>query len=155
GLLLARGASREKEIAIRAAAGASRWRLVRQLLTESMMLAILGGALALMLAIWLTKGLAELSDVIPRAEEISVDHRLLGFTLAISLLTGLVFGLLPALQLSRPNLNESLKEGGRGAFGFGGSRLRGLLVISEVALTLILLAGAVLMTKRLVLLAIE
>jgi putative ABC transport system permease protein len=114
GLLLARAASREKEVAIRAAIGASRWRLVRQLLSESMLLAIVGGALALLLARWATRALIALSVGIPRVKEIGVDHHVLGFTIVISLGAGLVFGLLPALQISKPNLNESLKEGGRG-----------------------------------------
>src|SRR5215475_1186422 len=151
GLLLTRGASREKEVAIRTAVGAGRWRLVRQLGAESMILAILGGALALLVIILVYKSL-DRDSVIPTWELVSY---LLGVTLAISLLTGLIFGLLPALQLSRPNLNESLKEGGRGAVGFSRSRLRSLLVISELALTVILLAGAMLMVKRFVLLMFE
>ncbi len=153
GHLLTRGASREKEVAIRAAVGASRWRLVRQLLTESMLLVMAGGALALLLAIWATRLLVtfntRFTTGIPRVEEVGIDHRVLGFTIAISLLTGLVFGLFPALQISRPNLNESLKEGGRGAAGFGRYRLRSLLVISELALSLILLVEAVLMMESL------
>ena len=149
GLLLARGASREKEVAIRAAVGASRWRLARQMLTESVLLAIVGGALALLLARWATRALIALSVGIPRVKEIGVDHRVLGFTIVISLGAGLVFGLLPALQISKPNLNESLKEGGRGAVGVGRHRLRSLLVVSEVALSLILLVGAGLMIKSL------
>src|SRR5499426_305746 len=149
GLLLARAASREKEVAIRAAVGASRWRLAQQLLTESMLLAIVGGALALLLARWATRALIALSVGIPRVKEIGVDHRVLGFTIVISLGAGLVFGLLPALQISKPNLNESLKEGGRGAAGVGRHRLRSLLVVSEVALSLILLVGAGLMIKSL------
>ncbi len=146
-LLLARNASREREVAIRAAHGASRWRLIRQHLTESALLAVAGAALGLLLAAWATDTLVALSAGIPRAEEIGIDRRALGFTLAISLLTGLVFGLLPALQISRPNLNESLKEGGRGSSGFSRHRLRSLLVISEVALSLMLLVGAGLMIK--------
>jgi putative ABC transport system permease protein len=146
-LLLARNASREREVAIRAALGASRWRLIRQHLTESALLAVAGGAMALLLAVWATETLVALSVGIPRVEEIGIDRRALGFTLAISLLTGLVFGLLPALQISKPNLNESLKEGGRGSSGFSRHRLRSLLVISEVALSLMLLVGAGLMIK--------
>jgi putative ABC transport system permease protein len=149
GLLLARGASREKEIAIRTAVGAGRWRLARQLLTESMLLAIAGGVLGLLFAIWTPRALVALNPGIPRVEEIGVDHRVLGFTLAISLGAGLVFGLFPALQISSANLNESLKEGGRGAVGFSRYRLRSLLVISELALSLILLGGAMLMIKGL------
>jgi putative ABC transport system permease protein len=146
-LLLARAASREKEFAVRAALGASRWRLIRQLGVESMLLAIVGGAFALLLAPWATRALVALSAGIPRAKEIGVDHRVLGFTLAVSLLTGLIFGLFPALQISKPDLNESLKDGGRGAVGFGRYRLRSLLVVSEVALSMVLLVGAGLTIK--------
>jgi putative ABC transport system permease protein len=146
-LLLARAASREKEFAVRAALGASRWRLMRQLGVESMLLAMVGGALALLLAPWTTKALVALSAGIPRMEEIGVDHRVLGFTLAVSLLTGLIFGLFPALQISKPDLNESLKEGGRGGGGVRRHRLRSLLVVTEVALSMVLLVGAGLMIK--------
>ncbi len=149
GHLLTRGASREKEVAIRAAVGASRWRLAQQMLTESMLLVIVGGALALPLAIGATKLLVRFNTIIstgiPRAEEVSIDNRAIWFTIAVSLCAGLVFGLFPALQISRPNLNESLKEGGRGAVRFGRYRLRSLLVISELALSLILLVETVLM----------
>ncbi len=151
GLLLTRGASREKEVAIRTAVGAGRWRLVRQLGVESMILAILGGALAALVIILALKALAGDGDILAWEDLIY----LLGLTLVISLGAGLVFGLLPALQISSPDLNESLKEGGRGTIGFGPSRLRRLLVISELALTLILLAGAMLMIKRFVLLIDE
>jgi predicted permease len=146
-LLLARAASREKEVAIRAALGASRWRLIRQMLTESLMIALAGGALALLLAIGATKALVALGAGIPRVEEIAIDRRVLGFTFAISLLTSLIFGILPALQISKPKLNESLKEGGQGASGVSQPGLRSLLVISEVALSLVLLVGAGLMIK--------
>jgi predicted permease len=146
-LLLARAAAREKEVAIRAALGAGRWRLMRQMFTESLMLALAGGALAFLLAIGATKALVALSAGIPRVEEIAIDWRVLGFTFAISLLTSLIFGILPALQISKPKLNESLKEGGHGSSGVSQPGLRSLLVISEVALSLVLLVGAGLMIK--------
>jgi putative ABC transport system permease protein len=146
-LLLARAAAREKEVAIRAALGAGRWRLMRQMLTESLMLALAGGALAFLLAIGATKALVALSAGIPRVEEIAIDWHVLSFTFAISLLTSLIFGILPALQISKPRLNESLKEGGHGSSGVGRPALRSLLVISEIALSLVLLVGAGLMIK--------
>jgi predicted permease len=146
-LLLARAAAREKEVAIRAALGASRWRLMRQMLTESLMLALVGGALALLLAILATKALVALGTGIPRMNGVAIDRRALGFTFAISLLTSLIFGILPALQISKPKLNRSLKEGGHGLSGASQRGLRSLLVISEVALSLVLLVGAGLMIK--------
>ncbi|HKP87590.1 MAG TPA: ABC transporter permease [Blastocatellia bacterium] len=148
-LLLARAASRQKEIAIRTAVGASRWRIVRQLLTESMVLAVVGGGFGLLLALWGIDVLIAIRPAnIPRLKEISLDPGVLGFTMAVSIVTGLIFGVAPALQASKPDLNETLKDGGRGSTGSTRRvRLRSLLVISEVALSLILLIGAGLLIK--------
>jgi putative ABC transport system permease protein len=140
---------RQREIAIRLSLGANRARIIRQLLTESMMLATLGGVVGLLVAL-LGKSLLVVNDSgLPRVEEISIDGRVLGFTLALSLLTGLIFGLVPALQVSKPNLNELLKDGGAkgGMEGSHRHRLCSLLVISEVALSLMLLISAGLMLK--------
>jgi putative ABC transport system permease protein len=141
-LLLVRASSRQKEMAVRVALGASRATLVRQLLTESALLAALGALLGILLAFWGTSLIAaQLPDGIPRLQEVRVDAPVLLFTLTISLLTGLLFGLFPALQASRPNLTEGLKEGDRGSSG-PRQRLRSVLVVGEVALTLTLLVGA-------------
>ncbi len=148
-LLLARGAGREREMSIRTALGAGRLRLARQLLTESVLLAGLGGVLGLLLALWGTDALVALSpESFPRLQEIKLDGRVIGFTLLVSLLTGVVFGLAPALQVSRLDLNSSLKEGGRGGSdGSGRRRLRSALIVTEVALTMVLLVGAGLMIR--------
>jgi len=147
-LLLARAAGRQKEMAIRAALGASRWRVVRQLLSESLLLAISGGAAGLLLAWRLVALLLSIApDNLPRAQDIRLDTRVAGFTLVVSLLTGIVFGLLPALQASKINFGEALKEGGRGAAGLLRRRLRGFLVVGEVALALALLIGAGLLIR--------
>ncbi len=148
-LLLARSSSRQKEMAIRTALGASRWRIARQLLVESLLLASIGGALGLLLAWWGVDLLVALSpEGTPRLDEIKLDASVFGFTLIISLVTGVLFGLTPALQSSRPDLNEALKEGSRGSTeGARRNRLRSVLVITEVALTLVLMVGAGLMLK--------
>jgi putative ABC transport system permease protein len=147
-LLLARVATRQREIAIRLALGATRLRLVRQLLTESVLLALLGGAFGLLMASWGVHLLIRLSPSnLPRLTEVSIDGRVLGLTLTLSILTGLIFGLLPALQAARFSLNETLKESGRGAEGARQHRARSMLVIAEVALSLVLLLGAGLMIR--------
>jgi putative ABC transport system permease protein len=141
-LLLVRASTRRREMSVRVALGANRSRIIRQLLTESFLLALLGAALGILIALWGTSFIAnQLPDGIPRLAEASVDLRVLGFTLGVSLLTGLLFGLVPSLQASRLNLTEVLKEGDRGSAG-GRGRLRSVLVVSEVALTLTLLVGA-------------
>ena len=151
-LRLASATSRYREFAIRAALGASRVRVVRQFLTESVLLSLLGGAAGLILAVWVVRALVFLMPKdTPRLEEIRLDYRVVLFTLGTSLLTGLVFGLAPAFQAAKTNLNDVLKESGRGASDTSQRlRLRNLLVVSEFALSLVLLIGAGLMIKSLV-----
>lgn len=148
-LLLARAAGRQREMAIRASLGAGKGRILGQLLTESVLLAFAGGGLGLLLAVWGTAALANLPSLgIPRLASAGVDGRALAFTLVVSLLTGILFGLAPALHASRFNLFRSLKEGGRTATdGIGRSRLRALLVISQVSLAVVLLIGASLLIE--------
>jgi putative ABC transport system permease protein len=152
-LQLARSSSRQKEIALRSALGATRWQVTRQLLVESVLLALLGGAAGVLLSRW---GLALsrrsippfIINHVPGLRHLEVDSRVLLFTVSIALLTGIVAGLVPALHVSRPDVNEILKEGTRGGnAGVGGKRLRSLLVISEMALALVLLVGAGLMVN--------
>jgi len=143
-LLLSRAASRQKEIAIRVAMGAGRARIIQQMLTESVLLALMGGVIGLLLALWGIYAFVTLHPGgLPRLNEVGIDSRVLGFSLLISLLTGVVFGLAPALQASKPDLLMTMKEsGGQATTGTGGRRIRNLLVITEVALALVLLIGA-------------
>lgn len=148
-LLLVRSAARQQEIAVRRALGAGRFRLIRQFLTESVLLALAGGILGSLLAMWGVEFLVRLSPGnIPRLDEVRLNWRVLLFTLVVSLLTGAIFGLIPALHATNPNLTESLKEGGRSSTeGLRGARLRNALVVAEIAIALVLLVGAGLMIK--------
>jgi putative ABC transport system permease protein len=155
-LLLVRAAGREREMAIRAALGAGRAQILRQLLAESLLLAIAGAAAGLAIGIWGSQGLLALApDTLTRGDLLSqatpidrmLDWRLLAFTLAAALATGIVFGLAPALHLARGNLSTALKEGGRATAGAGMARMRGALVVVEIALAMILLVGATLLIR--------
>jgi len=151
-LLLARATVREKEIAIRSALGADRARLIRQLLAESLLLAGLGGIAGILLTLWTSNFLTVFMPPahLPVGLPLGVDGRILGFTLALSIVTGVIFGLAPALQISRPNVNASLKDGGRTASSSSGQhRLRNLLVVTETILAVVLLAGAGLLVRSL------
>src|SRR5258705_8129007 len=153
-LLLTRSLSRQKEVAIRSALGASRWRVIRQLLTESVLLSVMGGIAGLLVAYWGEHGLvAALPDnqlnALPFLKSLHIDLGILAFSFGLSLLTGIVFGLAPALQSTRLDLNDVLKEGGRNSAGGSGHRLRGALVMTEIALAVVLLVGAGLMMKSL------
>jgi putative ABC transport system permease protein len=150
-LLLARATSRHREMSIRSALGANRLRIVRQLLTESVVLSIVGGAVGLLFAVWWSRLLISLGkDDIPRAVQVGLDWRVLGFTAGVSLLTGLVFGLFPALHASKTDLTESLKEGGRsGSSGARRNLMRSVLVVSELAIAIVLLVGAGLLIQSL------
>jgi len=146
-LMLARATARQKEFALRAALGASRWRIVRQVMVESLLLAVIGGALGFVLSLWALRLLLTAIPIeLPFWMNFGVDLRVLGFTLGITVLTGLIFGAVPAFQTSRVDLNDTLKEGGRGSIGLR-ARSRSLLVVTEIALSLVLLAGAGLMIR--------
>ena len=150
-LLLVRAAARQKEIALRTALGASRFRIVRQMITESLLLSILGGALGAALAMWGVKLLVSLSEgSLPRTADVKIDATVLGFTLLISIFTGLLFGLAPAFRTMKVNLIDSLKEGTRGAEGTLRNRTRSLLVVFESAVAVMLLIGAGLLVRSLI-----
>ncbi|HEV7890005.1 MAG TPA: ABC transporter permease [Pyrinomonadaceae bacterium] len=150
-LMLARSAVRQKEIAVRAALGASRWRVVRQLLTESVLLSLVGGGLGLLIAMWGVDLLLKLNGTrIPRAAEIGLDSRVMLFTLGVSVLTGIVFGLAPAFQTSDVNLHDTLKEGGRSGKTAVRRGVRNALVIAEMSFAVILLVGAGLLVRSFV-----
>lgn len=147
-LLLARGLARQKEIAVRAALGASRWRLIRQLLTETTVIGLLGGAGGLLVAYWGLYGLLKLPQNFVNTNSATLDGRVLFFALAISVITGWLFGLIPALQLARPDLQSFLKEGARGSGeGSRWNRVRGGFVVAQVALSLVMLVSAGLLLR--------
>jgi len=153
-LLLTRSLARQKEVAVRSALGASRWRVIRQLLTESLLLSIIGGAAGLLIAYWGTPALVSALpetqlSAMPFLKSLHIDASILAFSFGLSLLTGLIFGLAPALQSTRLDLNEVLKEGGRNTSAGAGHRLRSAMVVSEIALAVVLLIGAGLMMKSL------
>ena len=148
-LLLARAAGRTKEVAIRTALGAERWNIIRQLLTESIVLSLIGGAIGLLLAYWSVRALVAVNPSnVPRVDELGLDANVLLFTVLVSVGTGVLFGVMPALQISKSDLQSTLREGGRsGAGDRGGQRVRRVLVVAEVALALTLLVGAGLLVK--------
>jgi putative ABC transport system permease protein len=147
-LMLARGERRQRDIAVRRALGADRWRIIQQLLTESVVLALLGGVAGVALAYWaVTLFLATRPTSIPRLDLVAIDGRVLAFAAAASMITGVLFGLVPALRTSSPDLVSGLKQGGRGTSGFSSTMLRASLVVAQVALALMLLVGAGLMLR--------
>ena len=147
-LLLARAAAREREIAVRSALGASRGRIVRQLLTESLLVGVIGGGLGLLLATWAVMSLrASETSLLPRLGEVRIDGLVILFSLVLAVVTGLVFGLVPALRLSSGRLHDAIKEGARGASGGAVARFRHALVLAEVALAVVLLVGAGLLIR--------
>jgi putative ABC transport system permease protein len=148
-LMLARSSARQREMAIRLALGAARGRLVMQLLTESLLLSLAGGVVALLAVVWLLDLLVRVVPAdIPRLHEVNFDSGVLLFVFAVSMLTGVLFGLVPALQASRPDLTMNLKDGGKGAgTGLRGQRFRGALVVTEIALSLILMIAAGLLLR--------
>jgi putative ABC transport system permease protein len=153
-LLLTRSLSRSKEVAIRTALGASRWRVVQQMLTESILLSVAGGVAGLLIAFWGVQGLVALLpesqlNALPFLRSLGIDLRIVGFSFGLSLLTGVAFGLAPALHASRLDLNDLLKEGGRSSTGGARHRLRSALVIAEIAFAVVLLVGAGLMMRSL------
>jgi putative ABC transport system permease protein len=153
-LLLTRSLARQKEVAVRSALGASRWRVIRQLLTESLLLSVIGGAAGLVIAYWGTPALVAVLpqsqlSAMPFLKSLHIDGGVLAFSFGLSVLTGLIFGLAPALQSSRLDLNEVLKEGGRNMAAGAGHRLRSAMVVTEIALAVVLLIGAGLMMKSL------
>ena len=150
-LLLARAATRRKEFAVRAALGASRWRLARQMLVESLLLAIAGGVVGLVLASWTISVLSRVThETVPRMNSLAINGKILTFNLAVSMLTGILFGVLPALRSSRTDLHETLKDSSATTTDVAGKKLRGTLVVAEVALSVSLLVGAGLLVKSLV-----
>ena len=148
-LLLSRAAGRQKEIGLRLALGASRGRLIRQLLTESVLLSVIGGALGILFALWIKDGLLAVNDWGPKSLEPKLDWRVLGFTMALSLLTGIIFGLAPAWKATNVDLTPALKDSGRGSSAVSRSLLSRGLVVAQVALSLLLLVGAGLFVRTL------
>ncbi len=151
-LLLVKAAAREREIAVRSALGAGRWQIMRQLLTESVLLAFLGGALGVLLGFWLVDMLKRIApEGTPRIEEVGINSQVLLFSLGVSVLTGLLCGLVPALHAAKPDLNQTLRESGAGNKGStGGGRVRSGLVVAEIAVALTLLIGAGLLLRSFV-----